>query len=174
VKYPTGPSKKMTRRRAGDSSLPTRNGPSPGRSCKRGLNSRRWPDVGGFSAALLLRGFCWRKGSGSSLGTCNGLLGCEHTGQGSDFFREPSDLGLIGRDRLLKSLQLIFDSLLGGLQVTERLSSFIRRRRLRRDGCVDAQDAGHRHRRRAVCQNWRFFLLLQPRNASARRSYLLN
>jgi hypothetical protein len=30
------------------------------------------------------------------------LEGFELTGQGSDFFGEPSDFGLIGRDRLLK------------------------------------------------------------------------
>ncbi len=93
---------------------------------------------------LLLRGFCRLKGCGSPLGTCKGLLeGLELTGQGSDFSREPPDFGLIGRDRLLKGLQLIRSSLLGGLQIMDRLSRFIRGRRIcttlrYRNGFVDA------------------------------------
>jgi len=49
----------------------------------------------------------------------------ELTGQGSDFFREPYDFGLIGRNRLLKGLQLIRSSLLGGLQVIRRAATLM-------------------------------------------------
>ncbi len=69
----------------------------------------------------------------------------ELTCQRSNFFREPSDFGLIGRHRLLKSLQLIRSSLLEGLQIMDRLSRFIRGRRIcttlrHWDGFVDPQD----------------------------------
>jgi hypothetical protein len=96
-------------------------------------------------AALRPCGFrlCRHNGCSSLLSTCEGFLqGLKFTRQHVDLARQSLRFCLIGRDRLLESLQLIKGLLQGCLHVVDRLSGWIRRSRFvlfYRNGFIDAQ-----------------------------------
>ena len=111
-----------------------------------GLPWARWPrrSLSGRAALWSCRFRLHRhNGCRSLLGACEGLLQrFEFTGQCVDLGRQSLRFCLIGRDRLLESLQLIKGLLQGRLHVVDRLSGWIWRNRFvlfHRNGFVDAQ-----------------------------------